>query len=53
MVSSMRTLNMTEIAYGQAHCTDESDVIRSVTSGSAEDCFAVGTELSVKEINSH
>jgi len=117
VVSSMRTLNMAEIAYGQAHheagytcslsdlsgawgisgdlatgrkngyrfelknctaarpggaitkyqllaysakpgeagkiayCSDESDVIRSATNGSPQDCLESGTELSVKEIN--
>ena len=38
-------------AGAPAYCSDESDVIRVMRGGSPQDCFATGTELSVKEIN--
>ena len=35
-----------------AYCTDESDVIRVVKTGSPQDCFTTGTELSAQEVSS-
>lgn len=40
-----------ERAGASAYCTDESDVIRVVRKGSAEDCFEVGKQLSAQEVN--
>lgn len=39
-------------ARAPAYCSDESDIIRVVKTGSAQDCFETGTELSAQEVSS-